>query len=84
MRMGHWTSREPGSSFPQHQGFLHPGSTDDPAAHWPSLPRGNCFENRFASQLHSSFYVESTGAESKADLGLSSCQAVDLLSGYVT
>lgn len=83
MRMGHWTCGEPGSSLPQHQGFLHPGSIDDPVAHWPSLPCGDCSGNRFASQLHSFFYVESAGTESKADLGLSSCLAVDLLSGSV-
>lgn len=59
-RMGHWTIREPGCSLSQHQGFLHPGSTGDPAAHWPSLPRRNCSENRVASHLHSSVDVEST------------------------
>lgn len=50
VRMGLWTSGTLGSSLPHHQGVLHPGCTDDPAAHQSFLLHGNCSTNTFASQ----------------------------------
>lgn len=57
VRLGCWTSRDVGSGLLYLQGLLHPGSTDDPVAHWLFLPHGNCSKNKGTSQLqkHSSF-----------------------------